>query len=181
MSQEPSEIFLKDYQAPGYLIESTDMHFELHEQDTLVRTRMQVMANVEGSAAATFELFGHEDVELCRIAINDQVLSEKDYQREGEKLIIKNVPASFLCETLTRIQPQDNTALEGLYKSDGMFCTQCEAEGFRRITFYPDRPDVMSVFRTTVEADKALYPVLLSNGNPVEQGEGDDGRHWITW
>lgn len=181
MSQELNEIFLKDYQVPHYLIESTDMHFELHEQDTLVRTRMQVTANVDGGAGAVFELFGHEDVELCRIAINDQVLSEKDYQREGEKLIVKSVPASFLCETLTRIQPQDNTALEGLYKSDGMFCTQCEAEGFRRITFYPDRPDVMSVFRTTVEADKALYPVLLSNGNPVEQGESDDGRHWITW
>lgn len=181
MSQEPNVIFLKDYQAPSYLIETTDMHFDLNERDTLVRTRMQVTVNTDGNAEAAFELFGHEDVELCSISINDQVLSEQDYQRAGEKLIINNVPTSFLCETLTRIQPQDNTALEGLYKSDGMFCTQCEAEGFRRITFYPDRPDVMSVFRTTVEADKSLYPVLLSNGNPVEQGEGEGGRHWITW
>lgn len=181
MSQEPNVIYLKDYQAPAYLIESTELHFELFEQDTLVRTRMQVKVHPDFGPGVPLELFGHEELELCRIAISDQVLSEEDYQRDGEKLIINKVPAAFKLETLTKIQPQNNTALEGLYKSDGMFCTQCEAEGFRRITFYPDRPDVMSVFRTTVEADKAMYPVLLSNGNPVEQGESEDGRHWITW
>ncbi|WP_370278223.1 aminopeptidase N [Pontibacterium sp.] len=181
MSQEPNVIYLKDYQAPAYLIESTELHFELFEQDTLVRTRMQVKVHPDFGPGVPLELFGHEELELCRIAINDQVLSDADYQRDGEKLIINKVPAAFQLETLTKIQPQENTALEGLYKSDGMFCTQCEAEGFRRITFYPDRPDVMSVFRTTVEADKAQYPVLLSNGNPVEQGESEDGRHWITW
>ncbi|MDI3326837.1 aminopeptidase N [Pontibacterium granulatum] len=181
MSQEPNVIYLKDYQAPAYLIESTELHFELFEQDTLVRTRMQVKVHPDFGPGVPLELFGHEELELCRIAINDQVLSDADYQRDGEKLIINKVPAAFQLETVTKIQPQDNTALEGLYKSDGMFCTQCEAEGFRRITFYPDRPDVMSVFRTTIEADKAQYPVLLSNGNPVEQGESEDGRHWITW
>lgn len=181
MSQEPNVIYLKDYQAPAYLIESTELHFELFEKDTLVRTRMQVKVHPDFGPGVPLELFGHEELELCRIAINDQVLSEEDYLRDGEKLIINKVPAAFQLETLTKIQPQENTALEGLYKSDGMFCTQCEAEGFRRITFYPDRPDVMSVFRTTVEADKAQYPVLLSNGNPLEQGESEDGRHWITW
>ncbi len=182
MSQEPNVIYLKDYQAPAYLIEKTNLRFELHEENTLVRTQLTVKRNpASGDQPAAFELFGHEDVELCSLEIDGQALTETDYQRSGEKLVIDSVPAEFTFESLTRIQPQENTALEGLYKSDGMFCTQCEAEGFRRITFYPDRPDVMSVFSTTVEADKATYPVLLSNGNPVEQGETDDGRHWVTW
>ena len=182
MSQEPNVIYLKNYQAPAYLIEKTNLRFELHEENTLVRTQLTVKRNpASGDQPAAFELFGHEDVELCSLEIDGQVLTESDYQRSGEKLVIDSVPTEFTFESLTRIQPQENTALEGLYKSDGMFCTQCEAEGFRRITFYPDRPDVMSVFSTTVEADKATYPVLLSNGNPVEQGETEDGRHWVTW
>lgn len=181
MSQEPNVIHLKDYLAPAYLIEKTDLRFELHEQDTLVHARMDVSVNPDAAIVGDFELFGHEELELRSIAINGQALTEAEYKRSGEILSIADVPENFVFETLTRIQPQNNTALEGLYKSDGMFCTQCEAEGFRRITFYPDRPDVMSVFSTTVEADKARYPVLLSNGNPVEQGESDDGRHWIRW
>ncbi|MGB0468243.1 MAG: aminopeptidase N [Pontibacterium sp.] len=182
MSQAPKAIYLKDYQVPAYLIETTDLHFELNEQDTLVRTTLRVKLNPEADTGVTgFELFGHEDLTLCHLSVNGEQLTEKDYQRSGEILTLHQVPTEFEFESLVRIQPQNNTALEGLYKSDGMFCTQCEAEGFRRITFYPDRPDVMSVFRTTVEADKAAYPVLLSNGNPVEQGETDTGRHWVTW
>ncbi len=92
-----------------------------------------------------------------------------------------SVPEKFELQVVTWIEPQNNTRLEGLYKSSGMFCTQCEAEGFRCITFYPDRPDVMARFRTRIEADKSAYPVLLSNGNPVDNGELENGRHFVTW
>src|SRR5690606_30787731 len=94
---------------------------------------------------------------------------------------IPGAPLSCTLDIETWILPQNNTRLEGLYKSSGMFCTQCEAEGFRRITFYPDRPDVMTRFRTRIEADFSRYPVLLSNGNPVESGTLDGGRHFVTW
>jgi aminopeptidase N len=109
------------------------------------------------------------------------VLGRADYEVTEDELIIHQVPDSFSLEIETLIKPQENTALEGLYKSSGNFCTQCEAEGFRRITYFLDRPDVMATFTTTVVADKQDYPVLLSNGNPVNQGEYDDGRHWIKW
>ncbi|SEF70363.1 aminopeptidase N [Marinobacterium lutimaris] len=179
--QQPEPIYLKDYKAPAYLIDHTDLRFELYEEETLVRATLKVRRNPARSGKSPLELHGHESLELCRLSIDGEVLSERDFSRDDELLHIADVPDEFVLECLTRIHPQLNTALEGLYKSDGMFCTQCEAEGFRRITFYPDRPDVMSVFRTTVEADRKLYPVLLSNGNPVESGSADDGRHFVTW
>ncbi len=108
-------------------------------------------------------------------------MSSTDFVVTEDELAIAGVPDRFELEIETFIRPQDNTALEGLYKSSGNFCTQCEAEGFRRITYYLDRPDVMARFTTTVIADKKQYPVLLSNGNPVEHGDYDDGRHWVRW
>ncbi|WP_027854093.1 aminopeptidase N [Marinobacterium litorale] len=180
--QQPQTIYLKDYQVPSHLIAKTELRFELAEEETLVRATLHVRRNPEGAQARpALVLNGHPSLELCRLSIDGQVLSERDFQRTDETLTITQVPEEFTLECLTRIHPETNTALEGLYKSDGMFCTQCEAEGFRRITFYPDRPDVMSVFSTTVVADKTRYPILLSNGNPVETGEEDDGRHFVTW
>jgi len=182
MSDQPQVIYLKDYKVPSYSIERTELRFELEEEQTLVRSQMEIKRNPEcEELEPVLVLHGHESVELCRVSINGEMLSADDYQRDGETLVISKVPDEFEFECLTRILPQENTALEGLYKSDGMFCTQCEAEGFRRITFYPDRPDVMSVFRTTIEADKSRYPVLLSNGNPVASGDSEGGRHWVTW
>ena len=181
-TEAPETIYLKDYQVPAYLIEKTELRFELEEQQTLVKSRLHVRLNPDfPEARPAFELFGHESLELCRLNIDEHVLSEDDFTRNDEVLSIADVPEQFVLECLTRIYPQNNTALEGLYKSDGMFCTQCEAEGFRRITFYPDRPDVMSIFTTTVVANKASYPVLLSNGNPIESGDLDEGRHFVTW
>ncbi|GGB95490.1 aminopeptidase N [Marinobacterium zhoushanense] len=181
-NQQPQPIYLKDYQVPAYLIEHTELRFELDEQETLVRATLRVRRNPACTRSkAALELHGHETLELCRLSINGEILSERDFSRNEELLTIPSVPTEFTLECLTRIHPELNTALEGLYKSDGMFCTQCEAEGFRRITFYPDRPDVMSVFRTRVVADRSRYPVLLSNGNPVESGYEDDGRHFVTW
>ncbi|MCP8690469.1 aminopeptidase N [Marinobacterium sedimentorum] len=181
MAEQPQAIYLKDYQVPAYLIDTTELRFELADDQTLVHSRLKVRRNPEAAAAqASLELHGHESLELCQLSIDGAELSAGDYRREGELLSIAQVPESFVLECTTRIHPKDNTALEGLYLSEGMYCTQCEAEGFRRITFYMDRPDVMSVFTTTVEADQARFPVLLSNGNPVASGE-KNGRHWVTW
>ena len=182
MSQEPSVIYLKDYQVPEYQIEKTNLHFDLYEDEALVNTQLQVTLNPESNVQnPALTLFGNEDVELLSISVDGQEVDASLLHREGELLRILNVPKAFQLEIKTRILPQENTALEGLYKSDGMFCTQCEAEGFRRITFFPDRPDVMSVYQTKIVADKARYPVLLSNGNKVDSGESEEGRHWVVW
>ena len=179
---QPKTIYLKDYRVPAYLIEQVSLCFELDEEETLVRSRLMVTRNpASHEKNPAFVLHGHESLELQRICINGQIVPEREYQRTDETLTITEVPDAFTLETLTRIQPQLNTALEGLYKSDGVFCTQCEAEGFRRIIFYPDRPDVMSLFDTTIIADPKRYPVLLSNGNLVEQSETDDGRREVKW
>ena len=108
-------------------------------------------------------------------------MSPDQYLLDEESLTLFNVPEVFSVQTRVKIYPENNTELEGLYFSGGNYCTQCEAQGFRKITYYPDRPDVMTVFTTTIEADKKQYPVLLSNGNPVERGDKDAGRHWIRW
>jgi len=181
MSQQPNVIYLKDYQAPAWQIEKTDLHFDLDESRALVRATLTLRRAPGAAADAPLQLNGHESVELCRLSVDGRDLTEADYSLQGELLSLSGLPdaCELVCET--RIHPQHNTALEGLYLSDGMFCTQCEAEGFRRITFFPDRPDVMSVFTTTILADKQTYPVLLSNGNAVAQGDADKGRHWVTW
>jgi len=181
-TEQPSVIYLKDYEVPAFLVEQTELRFELEEEQTLVRSQVRYSRNPDSANRQhPLVLDGHETLEVQRLSIDGEVLSEKDYRRLGEQLSIPNLPDTFTLECITRIEPQNNTALEGLYKSDGMFCTQCEAEGFRRITFYPDRPDVMALFETTIVADKQRYPVLLSNGNMVDAGEEDDGRHWVRW
>lgn len=179
---QPRTIYLKDYSVPSHLIEQIKLRFELDEDETLVSSYLKVRRNPDSrDKNAALALHGHASVELKRISINGQALTEADYSRTDEILTIPSLPETCELEILTRIQPQLNTALEGLYKSDGAFCTQCEAEGFRRITFYPDRPDVMSLFETTIVADKKRYPVLLSNGNAIARGDADEGRHWVTW
>ncbi len=118
---------------------------------------------------------------LQSLALDGAPLAAQDYRYDGEELCIATVPDRFVLESEVELRPQDNTALEGLYRSRSMFCTQCEAEGFRRITFFPDRPDVLSLYSTTIVAERARFPVLLSNGNRADGGELDDGRHWVRW
>lgn len=173
----PQPIHLKDYTPPSYRIKSLQLRFELDEGATEVTARMQLQAAGE---AQPLKLDGQE-LELLALRIDGSEVSQADYSVDSESLTLHNPPSRFELEVVTRIDPSANTALEGLYTSSGNFCTQCEAEGFRKITYYPDRPDVMTVFTTTVIADKAKYPVLLSNGNPVERGELDGGRHFVTW
>ena len=180
-TEQPKVIHLKDYQVPDYLIDETHLTFELYEDRTLVHAQLVMRRNPEaGTGLPRLQLHG-QDLELISLALNDRQLGLGDYEVAEESLTLQPDAASFTLDTTVVIHPESNTALEGLYKSGSMFCTQCEAEGFRKITYYLDRPDVMSKFTTTVSAEKQAYPILLSNGNPIASGEEDDGRHWATW
>ena len=172
-------IYLKDYQQPDYLIDHVDLTFELHEEQTRVVSVMQVSKNSKGENASLV-LMG-ECLELGCIKVDGSLLDSNAYQVTDTTLTVLDVPDKFTLEVETFIKPQENFSLEGLYKSSGNYCTQCEAEGFRKITYFLDRPDVMALFTTTIIADKEKYPVLLSNGNPQDAGELDDGRHWAKW
>jgi aminopeptidase N len=176
---QPRTIYLKDYQPPAWWIDETHLAFELHEDHSLVESRLLLRRNSEAETSAALELVGQE-LELLEISVDGEPLDPSGYHLSGESLRIDDLPDRCELKTLTRIHPQDNTSLEGLYKSRTMFCTQCEAEGFRKITWFLDRPDVMSVFTVRLDADKTRYPVLLSNGNLVERGEEGD-RHWSQW
>lgn len=187
-------IYLKDYQPPVYLINTTELTFELEtvvpsvqqggaEQETvtIVKSRLEIVRNeASGSSAQVLKLHG-QSLQLKAVVINGNRLSEQDYHCDDEQLTISDVPQAFVLEIETWLKPEQNKALEGLYQSSGNFCTQCEAEGFRRITYYLDQPDVMSSFSTTIIADKSKYPVLLSNGNLIEQGDSGHGRHFAKW
>ncbi|WP_028239319.1 aminopeptidase N [Stutzerimonas azotifigens] len=181
-TEQPKVIHLKDYQAPEYLIDETHLTFELYEDRTLVHAQLVMRRNPErpGEALPPLELHGQE-LELLHLKLDDRELSPDQYQLSDDALRLQPDSAAFTLDSTVCIHPESNTALEGLYKSGKMFCTQCEAEGFRKITYYLDRPDVMSKFTTTVSADKQAYPILLSNGNPIASGEEGDGRHWATW
>jgi len=180
-TEQPQVIYLKDYQAPEYLIDETHLTFELFEDHTLVHAQLVMRRNpARGAGLPPLELDGQQ-LELLRAALDDQELQPGEYQLDADSLIVQPKAERFTLDTSVKIHPERNTALEGLYKSGKMFCTQCEAEGFRKITYYLDRPDVMSTFTTTVIAEQHRYPVLLSNGNPVDSGPAEDGRHWATW
>ncbi|BAQ74483.1 MULTISPECIES: aminopeptidase N [Pseudomonas] len=180
-TEQPKMIYLKDYQAPEYLIDETHLTFELFEDHSLVHAQLVMRRNPARGAGLPPLVLDGQQLELLSVSLSDQLLSASDYQLDDSHLTLHPTSASFTLDTSVKIHPESNTALEGLYKSSGMFCTQCEAEGFRKITYYLDRPDVMSKFTTTVVAEQHRYPVLLSNGNPIASGPGEDGRHWATW
>ena len=166
--------YLKDYQTPAYRILETDLHFDIAEPQTVVKSRLTVEPQRVGEP-----LVLDGSAKLVSVKING---AAADYVLEGETLTIAGVPSErFTVEVETKILPAENKSLMGLYASGGNLFTQCEPEGFRKITFYIDRPDVMSKFTTTIVADKKRYPVLLSNGNKIDGGEFSDGRHWVKW
>jgi len=180
-TDQPQTIHLSEYRAPAHLVDQVDLRFELFEDGARVHSTLSVRRNPDAPGQPG-PLYLHGDsLKLESVALDGMQLEAGAYDDRGEALVVPEVPDAFELQVVTWIEPQNNTRLEGLYKSSGMFCTQCEAEGFRCITYYPDRPDVMARFRTRIEADKTAYPVLLSNGNPVEQGELPDGRHYVTW
>ncbi|XP_044477179.1 puromycin-sensitive aminopeptidase-like isoform X1 [Mangifera indica] len=176
----PKEIFLKDYKMPDYYFDTVDLKFSLGEEKTIVTSNITVFPRVEGSSSPL--VLDGVDLKLVSIKTNGIELKEGEYWLDSCHLTLTSPPrGTFTVEIVTEIYPQKNTSLEGLYKSSGNFCTQCEAEGFRKITFYLDRPDIMAKYTCRIEADKSLYPVLLSNGNLAEHGDLEGGRHYALW
>lgn len=178
-SSAPVTIYRKDYVAPGFWVDTVEMGFDLDLTATHVATRTTLRRNPD-SAEKDLVLFG-DGLKLLQIRINGVNLKKSQYQIAGEVMRIPNVPDEIVLEIETLINPQKNTTLSGLYASRGNLITQCEAEGFRRITWFPDRPDVMAKYTVMLRGDKKQFPVLLSNGNLLEQGDLGDGRHYAKW
>ncbi len=181
MSKQPETIYLKDYKVPPFLIDQVQLHFDLLEAETQVRSILNIRRNPASlEKDAPLRLNG-EALKLLDIYLDHQPLQSNRYRTDEAFLTIDQVPESFVLETVVSIDPKNNTHLSGLYQSNGNYCTQCEAEGFRRITYFLDRPDVMSRFRVAISADRGRYPTLLSNGNLIEERELPDQRHWVLW
>ncbi|MEY0218253.1 aminopeptidase N [Providencia rettgeri] len=176
MTQLRQAKYRQDYQAPDYTITEIDLDFNLDPVKTVVTAISKVKRL--NSQSSTLELNG-EDLSLVSIEVDGKAW--KNYKESEGKLIIESLPESFTLRIVNEISPEKNTALEGLYVSGEALCTQCEAEGFRHITYYQDRPDVLARYTTTITADKSRYPYLLSNGNRIAEGELEDGRHWVKW
>ncbi len=175
----PRTIRLRDYEPPAWRTEETELEFDLREGTTEVRSRLRVRRTARGAPDTPLVLDG-EHLELLAVTIDGRPLSGNEFRLTERSLELFDLPEHCEIAIVTRIEPERNTALEGLYKSGAMYCTQCEAEGFRRITYYQDRPDVLAKFTTTIVADAERFPVLLSNGNLVAESEAD-GRRRVTW
>lgn len=173
-------IRLKDYKKPDYTITQTDLTIKIFDQYTQVESTLYFTKNNEVSGLPELSLNGIDQA-IQSIHLDERELFEPSYRYENEVLTLQPTAENFILKSITHIHPNKNTSLEGLYQSGTMICSQCEAEGFRKITFYLDRPDVMAVFTTHIEANRKQYPVLLSNGNPIDQGELADERHFATW
>jgi aminopeptidase N len=180
----PTTVHLKDYTPPAFLVRTVALDVALRDEDAEVRARLALERNPAARDRSAPLTLDGDELELVSVALDGRTLTAADYTLEPERLTIAGVPDAFALETVVRIAPRRNTKLMGLYASKDGFFTQCEAEGFRRITFFPDRPDVMARYTTTIRADRARCPVLLSNGNLVARGaDGADGagRHWARW
>jgi aminopeptidase N len=173
-------VLLADYQPPAFLVDTVDLRFDLDAAATRVVSRLALRRNPEAAADAPLRFDG-EALALVRVSLDGVVLTADSYRLEPGTLIMPTMPDACILEIETQIAPKDNTELSGLYVSNGSFFTQCEAEGFRRITYFPDRPDVMARFTTTITADRNRVPVMLSNGNPGPVEDLGDGRHRVVW
>jgi len=183
-NQKPIIVRLEDYRVADYLIDKTDLSFYLREQETWVQAKLHIRRNPEAGEGLPELALNGEQLDLLEVKLNGQLLSSAHYQVDEQFLRVQPQQEGFVLETKVRIYPHKNTALEGLYQSaaGSMYCTQCEAEGFRKITYYLDRPDVMSRFSVRITADKARYPLLLSNGNLIESGNGENNsEHFALW
>lgn len=179
MSEKPSTLKLSDYKKPNYLIPKINLEFLINsEESTAVKSVMEVVSN--GVGGLPFELRG-EKQKLNLVKLDGKELCSSEYELTEKTLVIPKVPGKFILEVESEINPAANSELLGLYKSGEILCTQCEAEGFRNIIFHPDRPDVMSRYTTRIEADKSIFPTLLSNGNLLAQGNLPNGRHYVVW
>lgn len=180
------EIFLADYLPPTFLVKQVNLTFKLHATKTLVTACLHLQRNPERTEANLPLVLDANNLQPLSLAINDQPLSTSDYQLTSSNLTIAELagqplPNEFQLHSQVELNPSENTALEGLYLSSGNLSTQCEAEGFRRITFYPDRPDVLATFKVRLEANKTDFPILLANGNCIAKGDLDDEHHFAEW
>jgi len=180
-NETPRPVLLAEYRVPDHLIDSLDLAIDLDGKGATVTATLKGRRNPDATETGAPLYLDGQDQEILEVVLNGKSLGSDDYVLGAESLAIPEVGESFELVVKSRNNPAENTALEGLYLSNGMYCTQCEAEGFRRITYFPDRPDVMSVFTTTISADKTTYPVLLSNGNLMETGALPGGRHFARW
>jgi len=177
----PETIYLKDYSPANFLIDRVELRFELGEDKSLCHSLLALRKNPQSSdKSKSIRLDGHS-FKMLAIALDGKPLNSTQYTADETGLDLTQLPDACVLEITTELLPQHNTALEGLYRSSGNFCTQCEAEGFRRITYFLDRPDVLSRYRVMITADKSRYPVLLSNGNLLSSRDGDNGTHTVTW
>jgi len=176
---QPGTIYRDAYLVYDYIVEQLDLQFQLFAERTVVTARGKYRRNPASKRQhAPLVLFG-EELELVAVKVNG--IEIDTYQVDTKTLQLEQLPDSFTLEIVTVICPAKNTSLEGLYRSSGNYCTQCEAEGFRKITYYPDRPDVLTIFTTRIEADKLSCPVMLSNGNLIDQGDLEENRHYVVW
>lgn len=174
-------VYRSNYTPPQFAIDSVALTFDLGEDVTLVTGTLAIRSLASAQTATTPLVLNGKGNGVCSITLDGDLLTADRYCVTHDCLTIYDVPHTCELVIVNELRPQENTALEGLYRSNGMFCTQCEAEGFRSIMWYLDRPDVLSLFTTTIRADRKRYPVLLSNGNLIDQGELSDGRHFATW
>ncbi|HEX8986323.1 MAG TPA: M1 family aminopeptidase, partial [Rhodocyclaceae bacterium] len=179
-AEAPKAIYLKDYAPPAWWVDTVDLHVTILDGHAQVKAKLAFRRN-EAQRQDDLVLNGCE-LALLEVVLDGTPLPASRYALDAEALTVRGpLPDRFVLETLVRIDPDRNTQLSGLYKSADGYFTQCEAQGFRRITFFPDRPDVMARYTCTVEADAARFPQLLSNGNLIASGRGEAGRHWATW
>jgi aminopeptidase N len=173
--------YLEDYQVPDFLCDALYLHVDLHEDQTSVHGVLHLRRNPAAKNTQTPLVLNGESMVLESLLLDGTPLSSDLYQVNQDSLTVQKLPQTFILETMVKIKPQENLALSGLYKSRNNYCTQCESHGFRRISYFLDRPDVMTKFTVTISADKKKYPILLSNGNLVEQRDLGQGRHWVKW
>ncbi|MEO1701483.1 MAG: aminopeptidase N [Pseudomonadota bacterium] len=180
--EDGPDILLRDYKPPSYLVRFVDMRFELDREKTLVHTKLTIERPERTSTEIPLFLDGHS-LTLVSVTLDGHAVAREQISVTSAGLSLRQLPQSkiFSVETTVRINPEKNTQLMGLYATRNNFCTQCEAEGFRRITFFPDRPDILAIFTVRLEADKTQTPLLLSNGNKLEHGEMADGKHYAVW
>ncbi len=180
---EPRVVRRADYRPPSHVIDRVELDFDLMEHETLVHSRLHIRRNPEAgpaAAGAPLELHG-EELDTLAVRMNNKLLNAEQITIEPDRLIVHETPEQFVLETEVRLHPEQNLQLSGLYRTNGTFCTQCEAEGFRRITWFLDRPDVMAVYTTTITAEQERYPVMLSNGNRTSYEKLGNGRHRVRW
>ena len=175
---EPPVIRREDYQPFAWLVPGIALDFDLGLEATRVVSRLTVARNAKAPTASTIRLNG-DGLTLLSVKVDGEM--RNDWSLDGDDLIVPLSGDAHEIEIATEIDPVANTRLEGLYASNGMLCTQCEAEGFRRIAFFPDRPDVLSTYRVRMSGSKGQFPILLCNGNKLAEGEGADGTHWAEW